>query len=64
MPPKVRKIAEGVRKTLPVPKWSHWVAYQKRDFDKTYKWMVGRGLAPSGHTSDEVVAANAKEIFG
>jgi NitT/TauT family transport system substrate-binding protein len=64
MPAKVRKVAEGVRKTLPVPKWNHWVAYEKRDFDKTYKWMVERGLAPSGHTSEEVVAANSKGIFG
>jgi NitT/TauT family transport system substrate-binding protein len=64
MPAKVRKVAEGVRKTLPVPKWNHWVAYEKRDFDKTYKWMVERGLAPSGHTSEEVVAANSKDIFG
>ena len=64
MPAKVKKMAEGTRKTLPVPKWNHWVAYEKRDFDKTYRWMVERGLAPSGHTSEEVVAANAKEIFG
>jgi len=64
MPARVKKMAEGVRKTLPVPKWNHWVAYEKRDFDKTYRWMVERGLAPRGHTSEEVVAANAKEIFG
>jgi hypothetical protein len=25
--------------------------------------MVERGLAPSGHASDEVVAANAKQVF-
>jgi NitT/TauT family transport system substrate-binding protein len=64
MPARVKKLAEGVRKTLPVPKWNHWVAYEKRDFDKTYKWMVEGGLAPRGHTSEEVVAANAREIFG
>jgi ABC-type nitrate/sulfonate/bicarbonate transport system substrate-binding protein len=64
MPAKVRKIAQGVRKTLRVPKWNHWVAYEKRDFDETYAWMVNRGLAPSGHTSKEVVAANSKEVFG
>jgi len=64
MPARVKKMAEGVRKTLPVPKWNHWVAYEKRDFDKTYRWMVERGLAPRGHTSEEVVAANAKEILG
>ncbi len=63
-PAKVRKIGETVRKTLRVPNWNHWVAYGKRDFDKTYKWMVERNLAPSGHTGDEVVAANPKEIFG
>jgi len=64
MPARVKKMAEGVGKTLPVPKWNHWVAYEKRDFDKTYGWMVERGLAPRGHTSEEVVAANPKEIFG
>jgi ABC-type nitrate/sulfonate/bicarbonate transport system substrate-binding protein len=64
MPAKVGKVAEGVRQTLPVPRWNHWVAYEKRDFDKTYSWMVERGLAPSGHTSKDVVVANAKQIFG
>jgi ABC-type nitrate/sulfonate/bicarbonate transport system substrate-binding protein len=64
MPAKVKKIGQGVKKTLAVPKWNHWVAYEKRDFDKTYAWMVKRGLAPSGHTSREVVTANSKQIFG
>jgi ABC-type nitrate/sulfonate/bicarbonate transport system substrate-binding protein len=63
MPAKVKKMGEGVRKTLRVPRWNHWVAYEKRDFDETYRWMVERGLAPSGHTSKEVVAANSKEVF-
>jgi ABC-type nitrate/sulfonate/bicarbonate transport system substrate-binding protein len=63
MPAKVKKLAPGVRKTLQVPRWNHWVAYQKKDFDATYAWMVERGLAPSGHASDEVVAANAKQVF-
>jgi len=63
MPAKVKKMGPGVRKTLRVPKWNHWIAYAKKDFDETYKWMVERGLAPSGHTSEEVVAANSKEIF-
>jgi hypothetical protein len=26
--------------------------------------MVESGLAPSGHTSEEVVVANSKEVFG
>jgi ABC-type nitrate/sulfonate/bicarbonate transport system substrate-binding protein len=64
MPAKVRKLGPGVRKTLRVPKWNRWVAYEKRDFDETYGWMVDRRLAPSGHTSGEVVAANTKEVFG
>lgn len=64
MPAKVKKLAPGVRRTLVVPKWKHWVAYEKKDFDGTYEWMVERGLAPSGHTSEEVVAANAKKVFG
>jgi ABC-type nitrate/sulfonate/bicarbonate transport system substrate-binding protein len=64
MPVKVKKLGQGVRKTLAVPRWNHWVAYGKRDFDETYGWMVERGLAPSGHASDEVVAANAKQVFG
>ncbi|HVC27730.1 MAG TPA: hypothetical protein VND40_06165 [Nitrososphaerales archaeon] len=64
MPSKVKKMGQGVRKTLQVPKWNRWVAYEKRDFDETYGWMVERGLAPSGHNRDEVVAANAKAVFG
>jgi ABC-type nitrate/sulfonate/bicarbonate transport system substrate-binding protein len=64
MPAKVRKLGPGVRKTLRVPKWNHWVGYEKRDFDETYGWMVESGLAPSGHTSEEVVAANTKAVFG
>jgi ABC-type nitrate/sulfonate/bicarbonate transport system substrate-binding protein len=64
MPAKVKKMGESMKKTIPVPKWNRWVAYEKRDFDETYKWMVKRGLAPSGHTSKEVVAANTKEVFG
>jgi ABC-type nitrate/sulfonate/bicarbonate transport system substrate-binding protein len=64
MPARVKKIGQGVEKTLLVPKWNHWVAYEKKDFDGTYNWMVERGLAPSGHTSEEVVAANSKEVFG
>jgi len=63
MPAKVKKIGVGVRKTLRVPKWNHWAAYEKRDFDQTYKWMVERGLAPGGHTNKEVVAANTKDVF-
>ena len=63
MPPKVKKIGRSVKKTLQVPKWNHWVAYEKKDFDGTYRWMVERGLAPSGHTSEEVVAANTREVF-
>ncbi len=64
MPAKVKKMGKDVKKTLRVPKWNHWVAYEKRDFDQTYKWMVERSLAPSGHASSEVVVANAKEVFG
>ena len=63
MPAKVKRMGPDVRKTLRVPKWNHWVAYGKRDFDETYGWMVDRRLAPSGHYSDEVVAANSKEVF-
>jgi NitT/TauT family transport system substrate-binding protein len=63
MPSKVKRMALRVKRTLPVPKWNHWVAYQRGDFEKTYKWMVERNLAPSGHTSEEVVAANSKEVF-
>jgi ABC-type nitrate/sulfonate/bicarbonate transport system substrate-binding protein len=64
MPPKVRKLGPEMKKALGVPKWNHWVAYEKRDFESTYAWMVERGLAPSGHTSDEVVATNSKDVFG
>lgn len=64
MPASVRKMGARMKKTIPVPKWNHWVAYEKRDFDQTYGWMVERGLSPSGHTSKEVVAANSKEVFG
>ena len=63
MPARVKKLGPGVKKTLKVPPWNRWAAYQKRDFDKTYAWMLERGLAPSGHTSGEVVAANSREIF-
>jgi ABC-type nitrate/sulfonate/bicarbonate transport system substrate-binding protein len=64
MPARVRKMGPGVRKTLGVPKWNHWVAYTKRDFEGTYGWMTERGLAPSGHASAEVVLQNAREVFG
>ena len=64
MPAKVKKLGPGVRKTLRVPKWNHWVAYGKGDFDSTYRWMVERGLAPSGHSSGEVVATNTGKVFG
>lgn len=63
MPAKVKKMAPGVRKTLRVPKWNHWVAYTEKDFGETYGWMTERGLAPTGHTSEEVVAANAERVF-
>ncbi|MGH9919697.1 MAG: hypothetical protein ACRD6W_12640, partial [Nitrososphaerales archaeon] len=53
-----------VEKTIRVPRWNHWVAYERQDFDKTYRWMVESGLAPSGHTGDEVVSVNTGEIFG
>jgi len=64
MPARVKKMGQDVKKTLRVPKWNHWVAYERKDFDKTYDWMVERKLAPSGHTSKEVVAANTKDVFG
>jgi NitT/TauT family transport system substrate-binding protein len=63
MPAKVKKMAPEMKKALGVPRWNHWVTYEKDDFDATYKWMVDRGLAPSGHTSGEVVAANSQEVF-
>ena len=63
MPASVRKMGAGMKKTIPSQSWNHWVAYEKRDFDQTYAWMVERGLAPSGHTSKEVVAANTKQVF-
>jgi len=64
MPAVVKKMGAEVRKAIGVPRWNHWVPYTKRDFDRTYGWMVERKLAPSGHTSTEVVAANAHEVFG
>jgi ABC-type nitrate/sulfonate/bicarbonate transport system substrate-binding protein len=63
MPARVKKLGPGVRKTLRVRRWNHWVAYTKEDFERTYSWMVERKLAPSGHTSDEVVASNAEAVF-
>lgn len=63
VPAKVRRLGEGVRKTLGVPNWNHWVEYRDRDFDKTYAWMVRRKLAPSGHESGEVVADIARRVF-
>jgi NitT/TauT family transport system substrate-binding protein len=63
-PANVRQMAQGLRDTLVVPKWNHWVAYAREDFEKTYRWMVDQKLAPSGHTYREVVASNTSEIFG
>jgi ABC-type nitrate/sulfonate/bicarbonate transport system substrate-binding protein len=62
-PDEVREMGQRVRSGLRVPLWKHWTAYGKRDFDKTYKWMVDRKLAPPGHRSIEVVAENASEMF-
>jgi len=64
MPARVKRMGKEVAKTLRVPNWNHWVAYEKRDFGRAYGWMVERELAPEGHSSDEVVAANTGEIFG
>ncbi len=64
MPADVRKMGESLRETLVVPRWNHWVAYTKEDFEKTYRWMVDRSLAPAGHTYREVVAPSAREVFG
>jgi ABC-type nitrate/sulfonate/bicarbonate transport system substrate-binding protein len=64
MPASVRRTGRGVRKTLRVPAWNHWVAYTKRDFDKTYAWMVEQELAPKGHNSGEVVDRAAGKVFG
>jgi NitT/TauT family transport system substrate-binding protein len=63
MPASVRRTGRGVRKTLRVPSWNHWLEYTRRDFDKAYGWMVERELAPNGHTSAEVVG-EAGRIFG
>lgn len=64
MPERIKALGKGgVENTLRVPKWNHWVAYEKKDFEETYRWMVERGLAPSGRDSSEVVAANSKQVF-
>lgn len=63
MPESVKGASAAVRKTIRVPGWNRWEAYGRRDFGKTYRWMVKRGLAPGGHSSEEVVAANTTEIF-
>jgi hypothetical protein len=63
MPPGIGKKAERLRDKLEVPKWNHWVAYTREDFERTYKWMVERGMAPDGRSYSEVVAENAKQVF-
>ncbi|HUH99660.1 MAG TPA: hypothetical protein VLY65_01330 [Nitrososphaerales archaeon] len=63
MPADVKRLGPSLKKTLGVPPWNHWVAYERKDFEKTYAWMVERGFAPSGHKSDEVVASNAEQVF-
>jgi len=64
MPPEVRKAEGRLRRRLEVPRWSRWVAYTREDFQKTYGWMVERGLAPAGRSYDEVVAGNTGRVFG
>ncbi len=64
MPAKVKRLAPRVKKSLVVPDWNHWVAYEKEDFEETYAWMVERALAPSGRSSEEVIASSAKRVFG
>lgn len=63
MPANVKELGPGVRKTLVVPRWNHWVAYKKEDFDAAYAWMRQRELAPEGRTSGEVVAESATQVF-
>jgi len=63
MPASLKEMVMALKKTIRVPRWNHWVAYRAADFEKTYRSMVERGLAPGGHTSEEVVAANAPQIF-
>ena len=63
MPPEISKRAERLRTKLEVPRWNHWIAYTRRDFDQTYRWMVERGLAPEGRSYTEVVAEDAKQVF-
>ena len=63
MPAKVKKIGQGVKKTLRVPKWNPWVAYGKRDFDETeliVGWSRGARRPAAKGTSKEVVAANSE----
>lgn len=62
-PDDVKQLGEKVRKKLRVPLWKHWTAYGRRDFDKTYQWMVDRNLAPPGRKSSEAVADDARKMF-
>jgi len=48
MPEEVKRTAESLRKTIPIPGWAPWEAFTEEDFQLAYSWMVDRGLAKPG----------------
>ena len=63
MPEEISRLAPRLERRITVPKWKPWVKYTSSDFNKTYRWLVARGLSLEGHRSTEVVARYSPDVF-
>jgi ABC-type nitrate/sulfonate/bicarbonate transport system substrate-binding protein len=63
MPEPVKKAAESLKPTIPVPAWAPWEPFSEKDFELAYNWMVDRRLALPGLHYADVSFVNATSLF-
>jgi ABC-type nitrate/sulfonate/bicarbonate transport system substrate-binding protein len=63
MPIAVKKAAESLKDTIPVPQWSPWAAFTEEDFQLAYSWMVESRLAKPGVSFLDVSYPFSGDLF-
>ena len=63
MPEAVKKAAESLKSTIPVPAWAPWEPFSEKDFELAYDWMVDGGLAPPALRYAEISFVNVTSLF-
>ncbi len=58
------EVPEGpLSREVRVSRWEPWTAYTEEDFERTYRWMVSRGLAPEGRSAAGLVGSYPSGTF-